>query len=141
MPEGMDCSNLLTTASGSEHLLLEVVVANVCRGGTDVKSEKSYCESVKSLLTAEKIPKPTCDKVTIGSSVYSFDQSLVENESLHCLISEACGLSSSKGFSSRSHSTFRGQLDIAQEPTKLRKRLRKRWARPGESCRPRSKDR
>ncbi|GFZ13156.1 hypothetical protein Acr_23g0015410 [Actinidia rufa] len=107
MPEGMDCSNLLTAASGSEHLL-EAVVANVCRGGTDVKSEKSYCES-----------------------------SLVENESLHCLISEACGLSSSKGFSSRSHSTFRGRLDIAQEPAKLRKRR----ARPGESCRPRPRDR
>ncbi|XP_057486350.1 uncharacterized protein LOC130772493 isoform X2 [Actinidia eriantha] len=62
IPEGMDCSNLLTAASGYEHLL-EAVVANVFRGGADVKSEKSYCESVKSLLTVEEMPKPTCDKV------------------------------------------------------------------------------
>ncbi|KAF5958599.1 hypothetical protein HYC85_005824 [Camellia sinensis] len=53
MPEVMDSSSLLTADSGSEHLL-EAVVANVCRGGTDVKSEKSFCESVKSLLTTEK---------------------------------------------------------------------------------------
>ena len=109
----MDYRNLLTAASGYEHLL-EAVVANVFRGGTDVKSEKSYCESVKSLLTAEEMPKPTYDKVTIGSSSYSFDQSLLENESLHCLSSEACGLSSSKEFSSRSHS-----ICSAQEPAKL----------------------
>ncbi|GFZ21849.1 hypothetical protein Acr_29g0010110 [Actinidia rufa] len=66
------------------------------------------------------MPKPTCD-----------------NESLHCLISEACGLSSSKGFSSRSHSTFHGQLDSAQEPAKLKKRR----VILGESCRPRPRDR
>ena len=47
MPEGMDCSNLLTATSVSEHLL-EAVVANVFRGGTDVKRKKSYCESVNS---------------------------------------------------------------------------------------------
>ncbi|PSS09438.1 Transcription factor like [Actinidia chinensis var. chinensis] len=136
MPDGMDCSSLLSAASGSEHLL-EAVVANVCYGGTDVKSEKSYCDSVKSLLTAEEMKNPTCDKVTLGSSGYSFDQSLVENESLHCLSSEACGLSSSKGFSSRSRSTFSGRLDSGQEPAKLNKKR----ARPGESCRPRPRDR
>ena len=54
MPDGMDYSSLLTAASCSEHLL-EAVVANVCCGGADVKSEKSYCQSVKSLLTAEEM--------------------------------------------------------------------------------------
>ena len=53
MPEVMDSSSLLTADSGSEHLL-EAVVANVCRGGTAVKSEQSFCESVKSQLTTEK---------------------------------------------------------------------------------------
>ena len=54
MPDGMDCSSLLAAASGFEHLL-EAVVANVCCGGTDIKSKKSYCQSVKSLLTAEEM--------------------------------------------------------------------------------------
>ncbi|KAL7200870.1 hypothetical protein ACSBR1_032737 [Camellia fascicularis] len=136
MPEAMDSSSLLTADSGSEHLL-EAVVANVCRGGTDVKSEKSFCESVKSLLTTENMPQPTCDKLTVGSAVGSFDQSFVEKETMHCLSSEACGVSSSKGFSSRSHSTFSGQLDSAQEPAKTNKKR----ARPGENCRPRPRDR
>ncbi|THG13568.1 hypothetical protein TEA_007831 [Camellia sinensis var. sinensis] len=136
MPEAMDSSSLLTADSGSEHLL-EAVVANVCRGGTDVKSEKSFCESVKSLLTTENMPQPTCDKLTVGSAVGSFDQSFVEKEAMHCLSSEACGVSSSKGFSSRSHSTFSGQLDSAQEPAKTNKKR----ARPGENCRPRPRDR
>lgn len=136
IPEGMDSSSLLTADSGSEHLL-EAVVANVCRSGTDVISEKSQCKSVKSLLTTEKIPHPSCDTLTVGSAGYSFDQSLVEKDTLHCLSSEACGVSSSKGFSSRSQSTFSEQLDSTQEPPKINKKR----ARPGESSRPRPRDR
>ncbi|XP_052169901.1 transcription factor bHLH155-like isoform X2 [Diospyros lotus] len=123
MPEGMDSSSLLTVDSGSDNLL-EAVVANACRGGNNVKIEKS--ESVKSTLMTGAMPLTTCN-----------DQSLIEMETVHCLSSEAGGVSSSKGFLSRIHSTFDGPLDNAKEPAKVN---RKR-ARPDENSRPRPRDR
>ncbi|XP_057472841.1 transcription factor EMB1444-like [Actinidia eriantha] len=136
MPERIENNSLLTADAGMEHLL-EAVVANVCRSESDVKSEKSFCKSVKSMLATEKMPQPTFDELTVGSAGYSFDQSLVVKNKLHCLSSETCSVSSSKGFSSRSCSTFSEQLDSAQEPAKInRKRVR-----VGESRRPRPRDR
>ncbi|KAH7862258.1 hypothetical protein Vadar_002166 [Vaccinium darrowii] len=135
MPEGMDSSSLLTAESGSEHLL-EAVVANVACSRNDVRSEKSVYSLPKSLLTSEKMPQPTCDKVTGSIAGYSYDQS-VEKDTLHCLGSESCGVSSSMDFSSRSHSAFSEQLDSAQEPGKVNKKR----ARPGENGRPRPRDR
>ncbi|KAG5567443.1 hypothetical protein RHGRI_002856 [Rhododendron griersonianum] len=136
MPDGMDCSSLLTAETGSEHLL-EAVVANVVRSTSDDRSEKSLCSSPKSLLTSEKMPQPTCDKVTVSAVGYSYDQSFVEKDTLHSLGSESCGVSSSMGFSSRSHSAFSEQLNSAQEPAKGNKKR----ARPGENGRPRPRDR
>ncbi|KAG5514556.1 hypothetical protein RHGRI_035832 [Rhododendron griersonianum] len=133
--EGLDCSSLLTADSGSEQLL-EAVVANVYYGVTDVKSEKSFCESAKSQLTTEEMPHPTCDKNTVGSAGYTFNQAIGERGAL-CLSSEACGASSFRGFSSRSQSMFSGQLDSAQDPAKINKKR----ARPGGNCRPRPRDR
>ncbi|KAJ0054427.1 hypothetical protein Pint_01749 [Pistacia integerrima] len=57
MPEVMSSSHL-TFDSGSESLL-EAVVANVCQSGSDVKSDRSFCKSRQSLLTAEKMPEPS----------------------------------------------------------------------------------
>ncbi|PSS14004.1 Transcription factor like [Actinidia chinensis var. chinensis] len=136
MPERMENSSLLTADSGMEHLL-EAVVANVCHSESDVKSEKSFCKSVKSMLATEKMPQPARDELTVGSAGYSLDQSLVEKNKFHCLSSETHGVSSSKGFSSRGCSTFSEQLDSAQEPAKINKKR----ARPGESRKPRPRDR
>ncbi|KAI8574433.1 hypothetical protein RHMOL_Rhmol01G0353300 [Rhododendron molle] len=136
MPDGMDCSSLLTAETGSEHLL-EAVVANLVRSTSDDISEKSLYSSPKSLLTSEKMPQPTCDKVTVSAVGYSYDQSFVEKDTLHSLGSESCGVSSSMGFSSRSHSAFSEQLNSAQEPAKGNKKR----ARPGENGRPRPRDR
>uniref|UniRef100_A0A5B7BD36 BHLH domain-containing protein n=1 Tax=Davidia involucrata TaxID=16924 RepID=A0A5B7BD36_DAVIN len=134
---GVGSSSLLTTDSGMEHLL-EAVVANVCHSGIDDKSEKSLSKSAQSLLTTEKLLEPTCDKHAIGSAGYSFSPSLVEEDTLHCLnSSEACGVRSSKGFSSTSRSTCSEQLGRPQEPAKINKKR----ARPGENCRPRPRDR
>ncbi|XP_058197098.1 transcription factor bHLH155-like isoform X2 [Rhododendron vialii] len=132
--EGLDCSSLLTADSGSAQLL-EAVVANVYCGVTDVKSEKSFCESAKSQLTTEEMSQPTCDKNTDGSTGYTFNQAIGERGAL-CLSSEACGASSFRGFSSRSQSMLSGRLDSAQDPAKINKR-----ARPGGNCRPRPRDR
>ncbi|KAI8523022.1 hypothetical protein RHMOL_Rhmol13G0042300 [Rhododendron molle] len=133
--EGLDCSSLLMADSGSEQLL-EAVVANVYCGVTDVKSEKSFCESAKSQLTTEEMPQPPCSKNTVGSAGYTFNQAIGERGAL-CLSSEACGASSFRGFSSRSQSMFSGQLDSAQDPAKINKKR----ARPGGNCRPRPRDR
>ncbi|KAH7836489.1 hypothetical protein Vadar_002032 [Vaccinium darrowii] len=133
--EGLDCSSLLMADSGSEQLL-DAVVANVYCGVTGAKTEKSFCESAKSQLTTEEMPQPTCDKITIDSAGYSFNQSFGQKEAI-CLSTEACGPSSSRGFSSRSQSMFSGQLDSAQDPAKINKKR----ARPGESSRPRPRDR
>ncbi|KAA8550771.1 hypothetical protein F0562_002455 [Nyssa sinensis] len=134
MTEGVGSSSLLMENSGSENLL-EAVVANFGCSGTDVKSEKSFSYSVQPLLT-EKLLEPTGDKHTIGSAGYSFAQSLVENP-LHCLNSEACGVRTSKIFSSTSRITCSEQLERPQEPAKIN---RKR-ARPSENSRPRPRDR
>ncbi|XP_059660377.1 transcription factor bHLH155 [Cornus florida] len=136
MPEGMTSSSLLTTDSGSEHLL-EAVVASVCCRGSDVKSEKSFCKPVQSLLTTEKMPEPTCDKDTFDSAGNSFDQSLVE-DSWQCLnSSDAYGVGSSKGLLSTSHGTCLEQLE---RPQRLANN-KKRGAKSGENCRPRPRDR
>ncbi|XP_058222274.1 transcription factor EMB1444-like [Rhododendron vialii] len=73
--------------------------------------------------------QPTCDK--------SYDQSFVEKDTLHSLGSKSCGVSSSMGFSSRSHSAFSEQLNSAQEPAKGNKKR----ARPGENGGPKPRDR
>lgn len=133
--EGLDCSSLLTADSGSEQLL-EAVVANAYCAVTDVKSEESFCDSMKSQLTTDGMPQPTCNKNTVGSVGYTFNKAIGEREAL-CLSSEACGASSFRGFSSRSQSMFSGKLDSAQDRAKINKKR----ARPGASCRPRPRDR
>lgn len=138
MPEVMSSSHL-TFDSASENLL-EAVVANVCHCGSDVKSERSFCKSVQSLLRTEKMPEPSSQsKNTINSVGYSISQSsLVEEDTKQCLnSSEVCGTMSSKGLSSTCPSTCSEQLDRSSEPTKSSKKR----ARPGENSRPRPRDR
>lgn len=99
---------------GSGHLL-EAVVASVC----------------------EKLPEPTCHKLQVDSASCSLNQSLVENEASYCLSSEVSGVWSSRGFSSPNLSACSGQLERSQETAKVGKKR----ARPGESGRPRPRDR
>ncbi|RVW24565.1 Transcription factor EMB1444 [Vitis vinifera] len=108
LPEGMSSSQL-TSDSGSENLL-EAVVAKVCQSGSDVKSEKSFCQSMQSLLTTEKIPEPS-------------------SHTIHTLLQQ--------GISSICPSSCSEQLERSAEPSKVNKKR----ARPGESCRPRPRDR
>ncbi|XP_024456961.2 transcription factor bHLH155 isoform X2 [Populus trichocarpa] len=138
MPEGMSSSQM-TFDFGSENLL-EAVVGNVCHSGSDVKSEKSGCKSVQSLLTAEKLPEPSIQtKHIMNSAGYSINQSSVVEEDVHNLSNstEVCGGMSSKGFSSTCPSTYSEQLDKRSESAKNSKKR----AKPGENCRPRPRDR
>ncbi|XP_059298261.1 transcription factor bHLH155-like isoform X3 [Lycium ferocissimum] len=126
MLEGIGTSSLFMSNTGNEHLL-EAVIANVNRHDNDCISVRSFCKSVDSLLATEISVEPcTSDIGTISSTGYSFDR-----ETLNSFNSSgACSMHSSRGFSSTSCS--RGS-----EPVKMHKKR----ARPGESSRPRPRDR
>ncbi|KAI4349408.1 hypothetical protein L6164_010000 [Bauhinia variegata] len=138
MPEEISCSQL-TSESLPEHLL-EAIVGNVCHSNNDVNSELSFCTSVQSAMAPERNPKASIHTVhTINSESFSTDQpSLFREDKQHCLSSSGiCGVMSPKGFSSTCPSSCSEQFDRSSEPAKNNKKR----ARPGESCRPRPRDR
>ncbi|XP_011028788.1 PREDICTED: transcription factor bHLH155-like isoform X2 [Populus euphratica] len=138
MPEGMSSSQM-TFDFGTENLL-EAVVGNACHSGSDVKSEKSSCKSVQSLLTVEKIPEPSIQtKHIFNSAGYSINPSSVVEEDAQNFSNstEVFGGMSSKGFLSTCTSICAEQLDKHAEPAKNSKKR----ARPGEKFRPRPRDR
>jgi hypothetical protein len=138
MPEGMSSSQM-TFDFGTENLL-EAVVGNACHSGSDVKSEKSSCKSVQSLLTVEKMPEPTIQtKHIFNSAGYSINPSSVVEEDAQNFSNstEVFGGMSSKGFLSTCTSICTEQLDKHAEPAKNSKKR----AKPGEKFRPRPRDR
>ncbi|XP_022953791.1 transcription factor bHLH155-like isoform X1 [Cucurbita moschata] len=140
LSEGMSSSQL-TSDSPMEHLL-EAVVADVCYSGSDVKSDTSLCKSGQSRLTSERIPEPSTNVTTSACSEgYSMGQSrtsFIGEDMPNSLSSSGiCGVMSPKGFSSTYSGTGSERLEKSSEPGKNSKRR----ARPGESCRPRPRDR
>ncbi|KDP26554.1 hypothetical protein JCGZ_17712 [Jatropha curcas] len=138
VPQGTSISQM-TFDTGSENLL-EAVVGNVCYSGSDVKSERSVCKSVQSLVTTEKTPEPSRQtKPIIHSAGYSSNQqSVIEEDIQNCSSSTGvCAAMSSRGFSSTCPSICSEQLDRHSEPAKNNKKR----ARLGENCRPRPRDR
>ncbi|KAK6780627.1 hypothetical protein RDI58_022811 [Solanum bulbocastanum] len=133
MLEGIGTSSLVMSNTGNEHLL-EAVIANVNRHDNDCSSVKSFCKSVDSLLTTEITAKPCSSDIgTISSTGYSFDR-----ETLNSFNSSGtCSIRSSRGLSSTSCSRGSGHAERPLEPVKMHKKR----ARPGESCRPRPRDR
>ncbi|XP_021770204.1 transcription factor EMB1444-like [Chenopodium quinoa] len=131
MPETME-SSLITSDSGTDHLL-EAVVANFCRKDAAFKSAKSLSTS-ESMLTTEKMPEPSINNShTIGSSsYYSIGcSSLLEESTQNCLnSSESCSIRSST-------SSYREPMARPADQGKANKKR----ARPGESSRPRPRDR
>ncbi|CAJ1901633.1 unnamed protein product [Sphenostylis stenocarpa] len=131
----------LTSESRPEHLL-EAMVANICHSNNnDVNSELSFCTSMQSALASGKNHEASIHNAhAINSEGYSIDQlSLVKEDKHHSLSSSSgiCGVMSSKGVSSAFPSSSSGQLERSSEPSKNSKKR----ARPGESCRPRPRDR
>ncbi|XP_027925527.1 transcription factor bHLH155-like isoform X5 [Vigna unguiculata] len=130
----------LTSESRPEHLL-EAMVANISHSNNDVNSELSFCTSMQSAMASAKNHEASTHNVyAINSEGYSIDQfSLVKEDKHHSLSSSSgiCGVMSSKGVSSTFPSSSSGQLERSSEPSKNSKKR----ARPGESCRPRPRDR
>ncbi|GAB4830512.1 hypothetical protein Ancab_020223 [Ancistrocladus abbreviatus] len=138
IPEAIE-NSMLTTDSGSDHLL-DAVVANFCNKNSSGKSAKSISTSGDSLLTTEEMLEPSSTtNHTIGSGCYSIDcSSLLGESTQHCMnSSESYSVMSSNGFSTPNTTACNEQL---MKPIEQAKGSKKR-ARPGESCRPRPRDR
>jgi hypothetical protein len=140
MSDEISCSQL-TTESRPEHLL-EAVVTKVCHSNNNmVDNELSYSTSVQDSMASGRNPGVSIHTVrTINSEGYSTDQpSHVKEDKHHSLSSSGiCGLISPKSFSSTCPSSCSNQFErSSSEPSK---NIKKR-ARPGESCRPRPRDR
>ncbi|KAL3517683.1 hypothetical protein ACH5RR_020272 [Cinchona calisaya] len=127
MSEGTGNSCLVSANSGTEHLL-DAVVANIHKN----EGSKSQKPCLKS--DPEKMSEPCrSDMGSISSAGYSFDRDTLNSFNS----SVASGVCYSKGFSSTSCSRGSETLERPQESNKIQKKR----ARPGESCRPRPRDR
>ncbi|CAN1292029.1 Transcription factor bHLH155 [Linum perenne] len=137
LPGEMSCSQM--TCGTSSDNLLEAVVGNLCSSISEVKSDKSVCQSLQSLLTTDSMSDPSSQTKHITSSSCTLNGStIVEEDTQNC--SNSTGVydgMSSKGCSSTYLSTCSEQLDRHSEPGKSNKKR----AKPGEGCRPRPRDR
>lgn len=114
----------------SDMHLLDAVVAKASHKGVDTESEMSCRDTGESLLTAERTP---CNSVgTMSSAGFSFDR-----DTSSSFNSVTCGVESLIGISSTSSSRGSEQLERPRVSVKMSKKR----ARPGESCRPRPRDR
>ncbi|GAU25180.1 hypothetical protein TSUD_150790 [Trifolium subterraneum] len=133
IPDAINTSQL-TSESLPEHLL-EAMVANISHSSNnDVNSELSFCRSMQSAISSGKTPEASIH------NMHTIDHpSLVREDKHHCLSSSSgiCGVISPKGVSSTCPSASSEQLERSSEPSKNSKKR----ARPGDSCRPRPRDR
>jgi len=137
MSDEISCSQL-TSESQPEHLL-EAMVANICHSNNNINSKLSFSTTMQDAI-ASGLPEGSIHTVhTINSESCSTDQPHLGREEKHYSLSSSgiCGIMSPKGFSSTCPSSCSEQFERSSEPTKNN---RKR-ARPGESCRPRPRDR
>ncbi|CAJ2627691.1 unnamed protein product [Trifolium pratense] len=139
MSDEISCSQL--TSESRPEDLLEAVVTKVCHSNNNkVDNELSFSTSVQDSMASGRNPGVSIHTVrTINSEGYSIDQpSHVKEDKHHSLSSSGiCGLISPKSFSSTCPSSCSNQFERSSEPSKNSKKR----ARPGESCRPRPRDR
>ncbi|XP_019433808.1 PREDICTED: transcription factor EMB1444-like isoform X1 [Lupinus angustifolius] len=138
MPDEISCSQL-TSESHREHLL-EAIVTNVCHSNNDINSKLSFSKSMQSAMASGKNPEASIHtKSTINSEGFSIDESSLVREGKHHSLSSSgiCGVLSPKGYCSAYPSSCSEQFERSSEPAKSGKKR----ARPGESSRPRPRDR
>ncbi|XP_028765502.1 transcription factor EMB1444 [Neltuma alba] len=123
IPDEISCSRL-THESCPEHLL-EAIVVNACHSDNDINNELSYSALMQAAMISERNPEASMHSApAINSEGYSIESSLVREDIFHSLTSSSCPSSCSERF------------ERSSEPGKSKKR-----ARPGESGRPRPRDR
>ncbi|KAE9619359.1 putative transcription factor bHLH family [Lupinus albus] len=138
MPDEISCSQM-TSESHPEHLL-EAMVTNVFHSNNDINSELSFSKSMQSAMASEKNHEASIHTVsTINSEGFSIDESSLVRVGKHRSLSSSgiCGVLSPKGYSSACPSSCSEQFERSSEPAKSSKKR----ARPGESSRPRPRDR
>ncbi|CAL0299691.1 unnamed protein product [Lupinus luteus] len=138
MPDEISCSQL-TSESHREHLL-EAIVTNVCHSNNDIISELSFSKAMQSAMASGKNAEASIHTVsTINSEGFSIDESSFVRESKHRSLSSSgiYGVLSPKGYSSACPSSCSEQFERSSEQAKSSKKR----ARPGESTRPRPRDR
>lgn len=138
MSDEISCSQL-TSESCPEHLL-EAVVTKVCRSNNNADNELSISTSLHDATAFGRNPEVSIHaKHTINSEGYSIDQSSHVKKDMHRSLSSSgiCGMISARSFSSTCPSSCSNQFERSSEPAKNSKKR----ARPGESCRPRPRDR
>ncbi|VVB07532.1 unnamed protein product [Arabis nemorensis] len=134
-----DMSHSQLTFDSAPENLLDAVVANVCHSDGSARDDIFSSRSVHSLLTSMEMAEPSGQKKHIA--VNSIDNAmnqlpLTEVDTQHNP-SDICGAFSSIGFSSTCPSSSSDQFQTSLEmPKKNKKR-----AKPGESSRPRPRDR
>ncbi|KAK7355906.1 hypothetical protein VNO80_15170 [Phaseolus coccineus] len=134
----ISCSQL-TSESQPEHLL-EAMVANIGHSNNNFNSKLSVSTTMQAAIASGGNPEGSIHTVhTINSESCSIDQPHLGREEKHYSLSSSgiCGIMSPKGFSSTCPSSCSEQFERSSEPTKNSKKR----ARPGESCRPRPRDR
>ncbi|KAF5186638.1 Transcription factor protein, partial [Thalictrum thalictroides] len=140
--EGM-VSSLFTTECGSDYLL-EAVVIKSSTLSSNSKSENAFSKSAESVLTTGKTSETSnyikhSNMIASGSGCHSAPWVENAHEKVKMIwdSTKVCNLRLSKELSSKTMSTSSKQSEIQIEQAKVN---RKR-ARPGESCRPRPRDR
>lgn len=127
----------LTFDSGPENLL-DAVVANVCHSEGNARDDIFSSKSVQSFLTSMEMAEPSGQNNHIVSNPNdrAMNQPLVEVDTQQNP-SDICGAFSSIGFSSTCPSSSSDHFQTSLEMPKKNKRR----AKPGESSRPRPRDR
>ncbi|XP_010522161.1 PREDICTED: transcription factor bHLH155-like [Tarenaya hassleriana] len=137
LPDDLNHSQL--TFDSSAENLLDAVVANVCHNDSNIRCEIPSSRTMQSVLTNVERAEPSGHaKHDIVSSVGSvINQLALAERSTQQNPSDICGAFSSIGFSSNCPSSSSEQFQTSMEmPKKSKKR-----AKPGESSRPRPRDR
>ncbi|CAF2096455.1 BnaA05g11570D [Brassica napus] len=127
----------LTFDSAPENLL-DAVVANVCHSEGNARDDIFSSKSVQSFLTSMEMAEPSGQNKHIVSNPNdrAMNQPLVEVDTQQNP-SDICGAFSSIGFSSTCPSSSSDHFQTSLEMPKKNKRR----AKPGESSRPRPRDR
>ncbi|KAG2327638.1 hypothetical protein Bca4012_036645 [Brassica carinata] len=128
----------LTFDSGPENLL-DAVVANVCHSDSNARDKFFSSRSVQSLLTSMEMAEPSGhNNHIVGNPIDSaVNQLPLAEVDTQQNTSDICGAFSSIGFSSTCPSSSSDHFQTSLEmPKKTKKR-----AKPGESSRPRPRDR
>lgn len=128
----------LTFDSGPENLL-DAVVANVCHSDGNARDDILSSRSVQSLLTSMEVAEPPGQKkhIVVNPIDSAMNQLPLADVDTQQNPSDICGAFSSIGFSSTCPSSSSDQFQTSLEmPKKNKKR-----AKPGESSRPRPRDR